>query len=216
MKVLVIGASGPLGKQIVSTALERGHQVTAFVRRGFDMQQLIHHPMQHPKLDIAIGDAMDSETLDRPMAGKEAVICSLGMKPIDNEVELFSEGTSNIVRCMTRHNTRRLICVTGIGAGESVGHGGAWSNRILQSPGLQKIYEDKTRQEELIRYCNRDWIVVRPAQLTDGPLRGRYAMLKEVRGVQTSSISRMDVAAFCADQLVSNKFLYQFVALTDE
>jgi putative NADH-flavin reductase len=212
MKVLVIGAGGPLGREIVKTTLARGHHVTAFVRREFDMQ--------HANLTVARGDVMESDTLDRPMAGSNAVICSLGMKlalmSTWKEVELFSEGTSHIVRCMTRHNARRFICITGIGAGESRGHGGLLYNHVIQPLLLRKIYEDKTRQEELIRYCNRDWIAVRPARLTDGPAKGRYAMLKEVRGVQTSSISRADVAAFCADQLVSNKFLYQFPILTDE
>lgn len=212
MKVLIVGAGGPLGREIVRTTLARGHHVTAFVRRDLDLQ--------HANLTVAIGDVMDSDTLDPPMAGQEAVICSLGMnlsmQSVMREVELFSEGTGHILRCMTRHNTRRLICVTGIGAGESKGHGGLLYNRIIQPLLLRKIYEDKTRQEELIRYCNRDWIVVRPARLTDGAAEGRYAMLKEVRGVQTTTISRADVAAFCADQLVSNKFLYQLPILTDE
>jgi putative NADH-flavin reductase len=208
MRVLVIGASGPLGREIVKTTLARGHQVTAFVRRTLDMQ--------HECLKVAVGDVMDSDSLNRPMAGQEAVICTLGIKPTFKPVETFSEGTNHIIRCMTRHNARRLICVTGIGAGESKGHGGWLYNKILQPYLLKTIYEDKTRQEELVRYCNRDWVVVRPARLTDGPAEGRYAMLKEVRGVQTSSISRADVAAFCVDQLVSNKFLYQFPILTDE
>lgn len=182
--------------------------MTAFVRRGLDIE--------HPNLDVVVGDVLDSDTLDPPMAGKAAVICALGMAPGPAEVELFSEGTSNIVRCMTRHNTRRFICITGVGAGESKGHAGASFNALLQTPGMKAIWDDKTRQEELIRYCNRDWVAVRPAQLTDGPLMGRYAMLKEVRGIQASTISRADVAAFCADQLVTNKFLYQFPILTDE
>jgi putative NADH-flavin reductase len=212
MRVLVIGASGPLGREIVKTTLARGHHVTAFVRRGFEMK--------HERLTVAAGDVMESETLDRPMAGKEAVICSLGVPATwatrGLHVELFSEGTSHIVRCMTRHNTRRFLCITGIGAGDSKGHGGLLYNKIIQPLLLKKIYEDKTRQEELVRYCNRDWVVVRPARLTDGPAEGRYAMLKDNRGVQTTSISRADVAAFCADQLVSNKFLYQFPILTNE
>jgi putative NADH-flavin reductase len=212
MKVLVIGASGPLGREIVKSTLGRGHHVTAFVRREFDLR--------HANLTVATGDVMESDTLDPPMAGKEAVICSLGMKLVPasiwSDVELFSEGTSHILRCMMRHNARRFICITGIGAGESKGHGGLFYNHVIQPLLLRKIYEDKTRQEGLIRYCNRDWIAVRPARLTNAPATGRYAMLKEVRGVQTSSISRADVAAFCADQLVSNKFLYQFPILTDE
>jgi hypothetical protein len=41
-------------------------------------------------------------------------------------------------------------------------------------------------------------------------------MLKEVRGVYATTISRADVANFCAAQLTSNKYLYQFPILTDE
>jgi putative NADH-flavin reductase len=208
MKVLVIGASGPLGREIVKTTLARGHHVTAFVRRGLDLK--------HENLRVAVGDVMDSDSLNAPMAGQEAVICALGIKQTFKPVEVFSEGTSHIVRCMTRHNTRRLICITGIGAGESKGHGGPIYNKMIRPLLLKTIYDDKTRQEELIRYCNRDWVVVRPAQLIDGSARGRFAVLKDVRGVQTTTISRADVAAFCADQLVSNKYLYQFPILTDE
>lgn len=208
MRVLVIGASGPLGREIVKTTLARGHKVTAFVRKAFDIQ--------HENLTMAIGDVMDSDTVNTAMAGQEAVICSLGIKQTFKPVEIYSEGTTHMIRAMTRHNARRLICITGIGAGESKGHGGILYNKVIQPFLLKTIYEDKTRQEEIIRYCNRDWIVVRPAVLTDGPAKGRYAMLKEIRGVQTSTISRADVAAFCADQLSSNKFLYQFPILTDE
>ena len=208
MKVLVIGASGPLGREIVRTTLSRGHHVTAFVRRDYDIQ--------HQNLAVARGDVMDSDSLNAPMAGQEAVICALGIAQTFKPVEVFSEGASHIVRSMMRHNTRRLICITGIGAGESKGHGGWLYNKVIQPFLLKTIYEDKTRQEELIRYCDRDWVVVRPARMTDGPARGRYAMLKEVRGVQTTTISRADVAAFCADQLTSNKYLYQFPILTDE
>jgi len=208
MKVLVIGASGPLGREIVRTTLSRGHKVTAFVRRPFDMQ--------HASLTTAIGDIMDSDSLNRAMPGQEAVICALGIPQTWKPVNIYSEGATHLVRCMTRHNTRRLICVTGIGAGDSKGHGGWLYNKIIQPFLLKTIYEDKTRQEEIIRYCKQDWVVVRPAILTNGPARGRYAMLKDIRGVQTSSISRADVANFCADQLTSNKFLYQFPILTDE
>jgi putative NADH-flavin reductase len=210
MQVLVIGASGPLGRAITNTVLARGHKVTTFVRNpaAFDIQ--------HANLTVAKGDALDSDTLDPAMAGKEAVICSLGVKPTWKPVTLFSEATSNILRCMQRHNARRFICITGIGAGESKGHGGWLYNRIIQPLLLKTIYEDKTRQEELIRYCDRDWCVVRPARLTSSAAKGQYAMLKEIRGVQTSTISRADVAEFCADQLAKNKFLYQFPILTDE
>jgi putative NADH-flavin reductase len=205
---MIIGANGPLGRELVKITLARGHKVTAFLRTPFDIE--------HANLTVAIGDVMDSDTLNAPMAGIEAVIVSLGTKPTRKAVELFSEGTRDIIRCMTRHNARRLICITGIGAGVSEGHGGWKYNKLIQPLLLKQIYQDKTRQEEVIRYCSREWVVVRPAVLTNGPARGQYVVLKDIRGVQTTTISRADVAKFCVEQLVSNKLLYQFPILTDE
>ncbi len=201
MNVMIIGAAGRLGRELVKSTLADGHKVTAFIHNT-------PLDLQHPNLSIAQGDIMDSDSLNRPMAGQEAVICSIAIKQIPNEVEIYSEGTTNLIRCMTRHNARRLICITGVGVGESIGHG--------EPKFVKPIYDDKTRQEEIIRYCSRDWLVVRPARLTEGPARGRYAMLKEIRGVYATTISRADVANFCAAQLTSNKFLYQFPILTDE
>lgn len=208
MKVLVIGASGKLGSAIVREALERGHEITALVRRPAAF------PLKHERLKIEQGDVL--ERLDGAMAGKEAVICSLGIPPTLGPVTIYSEGTSNLLRCMQRHNTRRFICITGIGAGTSKGHGGLPYNRVVQPLLLRTIYEDKTRQEELVRYCDRDWVIVRPAQLTDGKPEARFGVLRDVRGVQTTSISRADVAVFCVDQLAKNKYLYQFPILTNE
>ncbi len=81
MKVLVIGANGRLGREIVKTTLARGHHVIAFARTPFDMR--------HEKLSVAIGDVLDSDSLNAPMAGQEAVICAFGIKQTFRPVEYF-------------------------------------------------------------------------------------------------------------------------------
>ena len=77
---------------------------------------------------------------------------------------------------------RRLICVTGIGAGDSRGHGGFLYDRVIAPFLLKTIYQDKDRQEALIRASGTDWTMVRPGFLTNGPLTGKYRLLTDLTG----------------------------------
>jgi putative NADH-flavin reductase len=208
MRVLLIGATGPLGLEITRHALDGGHSVTAMVR---DPARLA---LRHPDLKTVAGDVLQMGAIDAPMCAQEAVICCLGVKAGRGPVTLFSQGTEIILRAMQRHNVRRLICVTGIGAGDSKGHGGLFYDRLLQPLLLRRIYEDKTRQEELVRRSDRDWIIVRPARLTNGRQRRHYGVVVRVAGLTAGSISRADAAEFVTSQLKMDKYLYKAPVLT--
>ncbi len=197
MRVLVVGASGRLGQTIVHEALDRGHEVTALVR---DPARL---PLVHENLRLVTGDVLQIGEIDPAMARQNAVICCLGTKPSRGPTTLFSEGTGNIIRAMQRHNARRLLCITGAGT------------QIMQRMFQRGIHEDKIRQEELVRLCDRDWMVIRPARMTDGGAYGRYAVLLRSTGACPTSISRADVAQFTVAQLEKNKFLYKLALLTN-
>ena len=101
------------------------------------------------------------------------------------------------------------------GTGDSRGRGGFLYNAALCLI-LSRIYADKDAQEWIIRRSRLDWTIVRPTILTDGRRTGAYRVLVDACDWRSGFISRADVAAFCADQLTSNKFLYQFPILTDE
>lgn len=166
-----------------------------------------------PKLSVVTGDVLDSHSIDAPMIAQQAVVISLGMKPSLRDrkpVTLFSDGTDNILRAMMRHNVRRLICITGAGAENE-----SWFGRILEPFLLRGIYEDKNRQEEMIRASDRDWVIVRPARLTDQPAMGQYAALPDARAAKPNWISRADVANFVIDQVKSNRYLYRAALLTE-
>jgi putative NADH-flavin reductase len=89
---------------------------------------------------------------------------------------------------------RRLLCITGIGAGESKGHGGFLYDRIVQPILLDEIYKDKTRQEEIVRQSGLDWTIFRPGALNNGPLKGTYKEFTDLSGITIGSISRADTA----------------------
>ena len=149
------------------------------------------------------------------MAAQEAVICALEMKRTRQPVREFSEGTENLIRAMQRHNVRRLLCITGVGAGTSRGHGGFWFDRVIQPFFLNTIYEDRDRQERLVAACDRDWSIIRPAQLTDGRARARFSVVRNVRGLRANRILRADVAEWTIAQLKTGQNLYRGIVLTE-
>jgi putative NADH-flavin reductase len=108
---------------------------------------------------------------------------------------------------MTSQQVRRLICITGMGAGDSKGHGGFIFDRIFNPLILRKVYVDKDRQEGLIRTSNLDWIIIRPSVLNDKPATGQVRALTDLSNFHGGSISRADVAKFTVDQLTDDRYL---------
>jgi putative NADH-flavin reductase len=127
---------------------------------------------------------------------------------------VFSRGTQFLLAAMARHHIRRLICVTGIGAGDSKGHGGFLYDRILQPVFMKSVYEDKDRQEAQIRDSTLDWTIVRPARLTNGPPTGLYQTLTSTPDSHVRRVSRADVAEFIVANLTAPEYVRQTVLLT--
>ena len=133
----------------------------------------------------------------RALAGVDVVIQSLGLPAgpdlIFGSVRLFSEATRILVDAMKEFGTRRLICVTGFGAGDSRGRGGLLYN-VAFSFLLGRAYDDKDVQEQLVRRSGLDWIIARPVIFTNGPETGAYRVLTDPRDWRCGFISRADVA----------------------
>jgi putative NADH-flavin reductase len=127
---------------------------------------------------------------------------------------VFSQGTRNVLEAMHQQGVRRLICITGIGAGDSKGHGGFLCDRLFKPLLLKTIYEDKDRQESLIQNSEVDWTIIRPGFLTNGPLTKKYRAITDLRGVTAGKTSRADVAHFILEELAANRYLGQTPLLT--
>ncbi|MEI9422088.1 SDR family oxidoreductase [Mesorhizobium sp. Cs1299R1N1] len=201
MKILVLGATGATGRLIVAKALAEGHDVVALVRSKAKAGDLAG-------AELIEGDARDAAALTRAIAGCDAVVSSLGtaISPF-REVTLLSTATRALVGVMDRQNIRRLVCITGLGAGDSRGHGGFFFDRLFLPLMLRKVYEDKDRQEDAIRASTLDWTIVRPMVLNDKPARGRIKALTDLSGVHGGTISRADVADFVVQQLTADTWL---------
>lgn len=194
MKVLIIGATGATGRELVAQGLQLGHQVTAVVRRP-DEAGL------PTEATVVKGDVKDSSSMAQAIRGQDVVVSSLGSKLSRKPTTLFSDGTRNLLMAMKSNGVRRLICITGVGAGDSRGHGGFLYDRIIQPLLLKEIYRDKDRQEAIVRESAADWTLVRPGALTNGPRKGKIKVFTDMTGVTLGSISRADVAAFILEHL---------------
>ena len=199
-RLLVVGASRGIGLETVKAALAAGHDVVALARRAHAI------PVTSPGLTRIDGDATDPETLACAVHGVDAVIVTLGTGPSLKPVLLFSKATRHLVAAMRAAGVHRLIVVTGLGAGDSRGHGGFLYDRVFFPLFLERIYEDKDVQETMVRESGLEWTIVRPGLLTSGPASGRWQALVDPQSWRAGRISRADVAAFLIAELESGRF----------
>lgn len=201
-RVLIVGATGGTGRQLVAQALERGYAVTALVRNPSRLR------VEHPQLKVVQGNVLDPASVEAAMRGQEAVLSALGHKRFFYPTRILSEGTRNILRAMEAHGVSRLVCETSLGIGDSAGRMGLYFTFFIIPLILPFYFSDKARQERIIAASHVDWIIVRPGVLTNGPKRGRSRHGHRIGSfLWTVRISRADVAAFMLDQLASDTYL---------
>jgi putative NADH-flavin reductase len=209
LRLLVIGGTSGIGLETVRLALERGHEVTAMARRPERMT------LSHPNLTLFKGDVADPIAVDEVVKDRDAVIFAIGVGPTQEPVKVFSEGTRNVLNAMDRFNVGQLVMVTGIGAGDSRGHGSIVYDFFVRPVLLSTVYEDKDRSEALILESTVDWVIVRPGFLNDEAGTGNYRVIRDLEGVTAGNISRADVAQFMLAVVEDEEYWGETVLLTD-
>lgn len=206
MNVLIIGATGGTGRELVKQAVERGHTVTALVRKPEKLQKgqtgasAAHKIMQ--------GNVLDYESVSRAVEGQNAVLCALGHKRWLGPAKILSEGTKNIIKAMESHHVSRLICETSLGVGDSYGRLGLYYTLFVIPIILPFYFWDKGRQEKIIRESSLQWTIVRPGPLNNRKGRNKYKHGEKVGNyIWTIGISRADVADFMLNQLKDETYL---------
>lgn len=201
MRLLVFGSTGGTGRELVSQALEQGHEVTAFAR---DPARL---GVTHPKLRAAQGDVLDHGSVGRAVPGHDAVLSALGTRKL-GKTDVLSSGTRHIIRAMEAAGVKRFVCESSLGVGDSRGQMSPLYTYFVIPLFLRNIYADKEVQERLIRESSLDWVIVRPAVLTDGPRTRIYkaGFSNSDRSI-AGKISRADVADFMLKQVKTDAYL---------
>jgi len=216
MRLIIFGATGKIGRQLMAQALTDGHKVTAFARTPATLD------LTHENLRVIKGDVLDPPSISRAFkqpedgdfAPYDAVLCALGM-PLLNKDRLRSAGTRNIVHAMEEAGIQRLICLSSLGAGDSRAGLPAHYRYLLAPILMRRLLVDHNLQESHIVNSALDWTIVRPGNFTDGDRTGsyRHGFASSKNPVQRK-ISQADVADFMLSNLSQKTYLHQAPSLS--
>ncbi|HEX8904129.1 MAG TPA: SDR family oxidoreductase [Longimicrobiaceae bacterium] len=203
MNVVVFGATGGTGHELVRQALGHAHTVRAFVRNP-DKLKVIHH-----RLEVVQGDVLDRKAVASAITGQDAVLSALGVDDRKPNTVL-SDGVRNILAAMKKQKVRRLLFVSSLGVGDTKGQLGPLYNWVLMPMLLKHTFADKEKAEELIRGSKLDWTIVRPGALKDGRVTAKYRSGPDAaKGRWFPKIARADVADFMLHALERNEHVGQ-------
>ena len=202
MRVLIIGASKGIGLETTRQALDAGNHVRALARSATAIA------ISNPNLEKMRGNALKTEDVETAIVGMDVVIQTLGigLGYLFRPVHLFSDATRVLIEAMRSQGVKRLICVTGFGAGDSRARISCLQRLPFQIV-FGRAYDDKSLQEQLIKESELDWTIARPGVLTGGPQTDQYKILSEATQWRNGIISRADVAEFLVRQIEDQTYI---------
>lgn len=201
MKLVVFGATGGVGKLFVQQAVEKGHEVTAFVRTP--------SKMDIEGVQIVQGDAFDAKAVAKVIVGQDAVVSCLGSTKGPGKDTSIGRMGHNIADGMKAAGVKRVAYCASAGVdGEIPGLMGKMIMKMLEKP-----LKDHKAALNYILANDVTYTIARPYSLKDGALETNYSEAFE--GVPTSSrsIPRASVAHFLLKSLEDEKYVNKSVAL---
>ena len=206
MNLLVVGSTGPLGREFIAQAMDAGHVVRALARNPSALKPA-------PSLEVVRGDVFDQPSLDAAARGQDAAVVILGLQfsALRKPTDVFSQGTRNLIAAMSPAGVRRVIVVSSFGVGDSR-HDARLHERLFFSLALRGAYADKVLQEQAVRESGLYYTIVRPARLTMAKGDGRYTALIGPGSIP-SPVARADVARFILDALRAREYVGLIVSL---
>ena len=211
MNITIFGANGPTGRLLTQQALAEGHTVTAFTRRPATF------PLRHERLEVAQGDVLDFASVERAVAGRDAILSTLGVPFSRKPITVYSQGVGHIIEAMDRSGVRRLVCVSSSATDPDLEpQGGFVFGRILQPLIMgvfgRTLYDDMRRMEALVLASDVDWTIIRPSGLFGTPAVTAYRVA-DAHG-DGRYTSRADLADCMLRQLSNDRYLRKIVSVT--
>ena len=208
MRLLVLGATGATGHQIVMQGLQQGHELTVFVRNPAKLT------LRGDRLRVVVGSIPeDADAISAAARGQDAVISALGVRNSLKSGNLISRAMRTIIPAMERQAVRRLILTSAFGVGDTR-RDAPLLPRIMYRVLLTDIFADKADAEHYLRESSLDWTLVYPVLLTNGPRTGHYRVGERLSLRGLPMISRADVADFILKQLQDPTYVRKGVAIS--
>jgi putative NADH-flavin reductase len=208
MKLVILGATGGIGMELIRQAVERDHHVTAFVRSPEKLASI------GSRFDVVQGDPLNSLELARVMEDQDAVLSGFGPRvPIArSDATLLHRFGVALSEAMRKVRLRRAVIVsTAFLFKDSIIPPTNLVGRLL----FPDMVADATEMESFFQSSGLDWTLVRPPRLTNRPRRGRYRVREGHLPGFGFTISRADVAAFMIRTVESHSFIQKIVGISN-
>jgi putative NADH-flavin reductase len=202
MKILVFGASGRTGKELVKQGLELGHTITAFVRSPSKLRLADTH------LRVTQGDIVDRGAVEAAVRGHDAVVCALGAPSLLKRDPAVVVGMHNILLAMELEGVKRLSYLSADTVRAARDQLGA-VRKLFVPVIFSASSADHELIEAMIKSSRVDWTIVRPPMLTNGERNGAYQSGERLdAGFTIPRVSRADVAAFMLRELADDRLTW--------
>jgi len=207
MNIILFGATGQIGRQILDQALERGHKVTAFVRDASKLD------VTHPNLRVVEGDARDAQSVAAVMPGHDVVVSALGPggpELSDQYLDILTDGTRHLVEGMKAASLRRIVALG------SVATLNATADTLLRDmPGFpafaRNISGAHLESLNTLQASELDWTVLCPAPVVEpGARTGRYRVRADFLldgDPRSTKITTGDAADFVLNEVEQGKYI---------
>ncbi len=203
MRILILGASGRTGRLVVQEALRAGHEVTAFCH---DLQDF------GSGVRVVTGDSTNAADVERAMTNQDAVIDAVGETQPYKETDLEAKTARNVLNAMRLKFVNRLIVISMLGVGDSDAQTPFLYEHILLPTSLRGGAKDKAAMETAVKEAGLDFVIVRPALLSDADQK---TPLRLIEGEKAHTTGRTDLARFLVRQLVDDTNLGRAVVVAN-
>ena len=208
-KILLLGATGRTGKELVPLALEKGHSLRCLVRDSSKM------PVKDQRLEVLQGNPGDKNLLSSAMEGADAVISVLNISrrndfpwaALRTNKNFLSDVIGKVTEIATQQSVKRLIVCSAWGVADTRPHLPGWFRWLIDNSNIGVAYRDHERQEELVKQSNLDWTIVRPVGLTNSSKNEEMIISFDNQPKPTFTISRRSLASFMLEVLHKPEFI---------
>ena len=203
MRLTILGATGGIGKLLLTRALDQGHEVTAFARAPEKITR------NGSRLRVIGGDLYNPQQMAEAIRGSDAVLSAFGPTTL-RRTHLRRDFGRTLVQALRSSGVSRFIHVS---SAFCFGEGGLVYG-IMSNTLFRNVTADHCDADNELAQSDLGWTILRPPRLLDGPATGS---LRIVTGhlPKGMTISRDDVASFMLQEAVVPKYVHQYVGLSN-
>jgi len=219
MKILLLGATGRTGKEILQQALQAGINVNVLVRDTGKIQ------IAHQALRIMESKTLDQTALRQAMQGCDAIISALNISRTSDfpwsrlrtSKTLLSDTIRNVIAIASELSIQRIIVLSAWGVHETKNDIPFWFRWLINNSNIGAGYRDHERQEALLNTSPLEWTSIRPVGLTN--FKGGKSIRTTIARNSPKPnlvISRSDVAHFVLEVYQEKSYLKQAVIISEQ